>query len=200
MTEIFRLVTARWYRASTSLLLIPVVFALFFSGCVEIRARYTPVPHTPTATLVPTAAPPSTPLPPSPTSVVIPTPVPTPVPPTPLPTPVAPTASPEPTPIATAVNTPTVSPITFNLTLDFEGLSDESIVRSDTVLLTGLTSADAIVSVNDIIVEVQVDGSFEITLSLDPGPNFIDVVASNLEGSQINSSLAIISIPSENTQ
>ncbi|MBG82443.1 MAG: hypothetical protein CL791_03945 [Chloroflexi bacterium] len=68
------------------------------------------------------------------------------------------------------------------------------------MLLTGVTSADAIVSVNDIIVEVQVDGSFEITLSLDPGPNFIDVVASNLEGSQINSSLAIISIPSENTQ
>ncbi|MBN4064496.1 hypothetical protein JYU04_02025 [Dehalococcoides mccartyi] len=85
------------------------------------------------------------------------------------------------------------------MALDFEGLGDESIVRSDTVLLRGQTSADAIVSVNDVIVEVQGDGTFELTLVLEPGPNFVDVVASNLDGSVISSSLAIISIPTEET-
>jgi hypothetical protein len=101
------------------------------------------------------------------------------------------------------VPTPTIAPTvgtgTFNLNLDFEGIGDESIVRSETVLLRGVTSADAIVSVNDVIVEVQSDGTFELTLLLDPGPNFVDVVASNLDGSTINSSLAIISIPPEET-
>ena len=97
--------------------------------------------------------------------------------------------------IPTPSAVPTVSSGTFNLALNFEGIGDESIVRSDTVLLRGITSADAIVSVNDVIVEVQADGTFELTIVLVPGPNFVDVVASNLDGSAHSSSLAIISIP-----
>jgi hypothetical protein len=122
------------------------------------------------------------------------------VPPTPT---SVPTATPEPTATPIAVPTviptpsavPTVSSGTFNLALNFEGIGEESIVRSDTVLLRGTTSADAIVSVNDVIVEVQADGTFELTIVLAPGPNFVDVVASNLDGSAHSSSLAIISIP-----
>ncbi len=156
------------------------------SGCVESRPRHTPVP--PTATVTPTLEPTATatPVPPSPT----PLPTATPTQALPSPTPV-PTEGPSATPVSTSGSG------TFNLNLDFEGLGDESIVRSDTVLLRGVTSADAIVSVNDVIVEVQTDGTFELTLLLDPGPNFVDVVASNLDGSTINSSLAIISIPPE---
>jgi hypothetical protein len=86
---------------------------------------------------------------------------------------------------------------TFNLSLEFEGIGEESIVRSDTVLLRGITSSDAIVSVNGVILEIQPDGTFELTLALDPGPNIVDVVASDLDGSSINSSLAIVSIPPE---
>ena len=125
------------------------------------------------------------------------------MPPSPTPVPTATPAPPTPTPEPTAAPTATSEPIdattTFNLALDFDGIGDESIVRSDTVLLRGVTSADAIVSVNDVIVEVQPDGTFELTLLLDTGPNFVDVVASNLDGSTINSSLAIISIPPEET-
>ena len=50
---------------------------------------------------------------------------------------------------------------------------------------------------NGVIVEVQADGSFELTLVLDPGPNLVDIVASDLDGNSVNSSLAIISIPEE---
>ena len=106
-----------------------------------------------------------------------------------------PTAVPTVLPIPTVV--PTVSSSAFNLALNFEGIGDESIVRSDTVLLRGVTSADAIVSVNDVIIQVQADGTFELTIGLKPGPNFVDVVASNLDGSSHSSSLAIISIPPE---
>jgi len=181
----------------------PALFALGIilvaaTGCVESRDRYTPVPFTPTATSVPvptattTVAPTS--LPPTPSPTAPPSPTSTPVPATPIPT-----ATPSPTvapPTPTAVPIPT-STGTFNLSLDFEGIGNESIVRSDTVLLRGITSADAIVSVNGVILEIQPDGTFELTLALDPGPNIVDVVASDLDGSSINSSLAIISIPPE---
>ena len=168
-------------------------------GCVESRARYTPVPATPASTSIP--LPTTTTVPPTSTSTSTSTPTPT---PTPTSAPV-PTATPSPTPVPTAVPTvlpiptvvPTVSSSAFNLALNFEGIGDESIVRSDTVLLRGVTSADAIVSVNDVIIQVQADGTFELTIGLKPGPNFVDVVASNLDGSSHSSSLAIISIPPE---
>ena len=86
---------------------------------------------------------------------------------------------------------------TFNLSLEFEGLDENRVIRSETALLRGITSVGAIVSVNGVILEVQYDGTFELTLILDEGPNIVDVVASDLDGSQVNSSLVIISIPPE---
>jgi hypothetical protein len=178
------------------------------TGCVESRPRYTVAVPTPTiiaATLQPT--PKSTVLP-DPTAT--PQPSVTPVPQTPTPPPI-PTIIPSPTPVPIPTPTPTIAPTiesdndiestpnsgTFNLSLDFEGIGNESVVRSDRVLLHGVTSPDAIVSVNGVILEVQPDGTFELTLPLDPGPNIVDIVASDLEGNSINSSLAIISIPED---
>ena len=156
------------------------------------------------------------PLQPTPKSTVLPdptvTPQPsvTPVPPIPTPRPI-PTIAPSPTTVPIPTSIPTIAPTTesdvaiestpnsgtFNLSLDFEGIGNESVVRSDRVLLHGVTSPDAIVSVNGVILEVQPDGTFELTLPLDPGPNIVDIVASDLEGNSINSSLAIISIPED---
>lgn len=191
------------------LMAMVVVPALFTGGCVESRARHTPVPPTAiatatapatatataTATAIATTAAittaPATAVPtttPTPVPTATPLPTATPVPPTPTPTP---TSAPEPT------SAPVQGSRTFNLSLDFEGISDESVVRSETVLLRGRTTADAIVSVNGVIVEVQADGTFELTLVLDEGPNIVEVVASDLGGNTINSSLAIISIPED---
>ena len=179
------------------------------TGCVESRPRYTVAVPSPTiiaAPLQPTAK--STVLP-DPTAT--PQPSVTPVPQTPTPPPI-PTIIPSPTPVPIPAPTPTIiAPTiesdvaiestpnsgTFNLSLDFEGIGNESVVRSDRVLLHGVTSPDAIVSVNGVILEVQPDGTFELTLPLDPGPNIVDIVASDLEGNSINSSLAIISIPED---
>jgi len=178
------------------------------AGCVESRPRHTVAVPTPTiiaATLQPT--PKSTVLP---DLTATPQPSVTPVLQTPTPPPI-PTIIPSPTPVPIPTPTPTIAPTiesdndiestpnsgTFNLSLDFEGIGNESVVRSDRVLLHGVTSPDAIVSVNGVILEVQPDGTFELTLPLDPGPNIVDIVASDLEGNSINSSLAIISIPED---
>ena len=178
------------------------------TGCVESRPRYTVAVPTPTIIAVPLQPTPKSTVLPDPTAT--PQPSVTPVPQTPTPAPIA-TITPSPTRVPIPTPTPTIAPTiesdndiestpnsgTFNLSLDFEGIGNESVVRSDRVLLHGVTSPDAIVSVNGVILEVQPDGTFELTLPLDPGPNIVDIVASDLEGNSINSSLAIISIPED---
>ena len=178
------------------------------TGCVESRPRYTVAVPSPTIIAAPLQPTPKSTVLPDPTAT--PQPSVTPVPQTPTPPPI-PTIIPSPTPVPIPTPTPTIAPTiesdaaiestpdsgTFNLSLDFEGIGNESVVRSVRVLLHGVTSPDAIVSVNGVILEVQPDGTFELTLPLDPGPNIVDIVASDLEGNSINSSLAIISIPED---
>ena len=194
----------------TKIFLILVGLFLALTGCVESRPRYSIVLPMPTIVVVPVKATPVSTVLPEPTAT--PQPLATPVPLTPTPTPIPiPTTAPTPTPISVSTPVPTIAPTveteipigstpnsgTFNLSLDFEGIGNESVVRSDRVLLHGVTSADATVSVNGVILEVQPDGTFELTLPLEPGPNIVDIVASDLEGNSINSSLAIISIPED---
>ena len=175
---------------------------------MESRPRYTVAAPTPTIVVMPSQATPISIVLPDPTATLQPSVTPVPLTPTPLP---IPTIALIPTPISVSTPVPTIAPAvetvipigstpnsgTFNLSLDFEGIGNESVVRSDRVLLHGVTSADATVSVNGVILEVQADGTFELTLPLEPGPNIVDIVASDLEGNSINSSLAIISIPED---
>ena len=193
---------------STKIFLILVGLFLALTGCVESRPRYAIVLPTPTIVVVPVKATPLSTVLPEPTAT--PQPLATPVPLTPTPI-LIPTIAPTPTAISVSTPVPTIVPTveteislgstsnsgTFNLSLDFDGIGNESVVRSDRVLLHGVTSADATVSVNGVILEVQADGTFELTLPLEPGPNIVDIVASDLEGNSINSSLAIISIPED---
>lgn len=193
---------------STKIFLILVGLFLALTGCVESRPRYAIALPTPTIVVVPVKATPLSTVLPDPTATPQPSATPVPLIPTPIP---IPTIAPIPTPISASTPVPTIAPTveteiplgstpnsgTFNLSLDFDGIGNESVVRSDRVLLHGVTSADATVSVNGVILEVQSDGTFEITLPLEPGPNIVDIVASDLEGNSINSSLAIISIPED---
>ncbi len=192
----------------TKIFLILVGLFLALTGCVESRPRYSIVLPTPTIVVVPVKVTPISTVLPEPTATPQPSATPVPLIPTPIP---IPTIAPTPTPISVSTPVPTIAPTveteipigstpnsgTFNLSLDFEGIGNESVVRSDRVLLHGVTSADATVSVNGVILEVQSDGTFELTLPLEPGPNIVDIVASDLEGNSINSSLAIISIPED---
>ena len=71
----------------------------------------------------------------------------------------------------------------------------ESIVHTDTIALSGLTRADALVSVNGVLVDVDSAGAFTATVTLRAAPNLIEIVASDLAGSQESILLSVIFIP-----
>lgn len=149
-------------------------------ACAQTAPR-----NPPTATPQPT----NTPVPPTPTPVPEPTATPTPSPtPEPTATP-TPTIEPSPTPSPTPAGSPTAIPVsnvqTYGLSLEIEGISDESEVFGDSIVLVGQTSPGATVSVNGVIIPVDDTGAFEVPLMLNPGPNLIQVVASDLDGNQV---------------
>ena len=69
--------------------------------------------------------------------------------------------------------------------------ADNSIVSSDRVEVRGRTSPGAVVSVNGELVEVDEEGNFTITLTLEEGPSIIEVIASDEEGNEATTSLIV---------
>ena len=128
------------------------------------------------------------------------------------PDPATPTATsvPVPEPTATLVpvavdTTPQESPdiaeeideieLAETLFLEVVEPADESIVEDAPLALVGRTTPDAVVSVQGETVDVGPDGQFVALVSLEPGPNVIEVVASDLTGQAETSVLAVIYIP-----
>ncbi len=108
--------------------------------------------------------------------------------PTPTPTP-EPTPAPAPTPIPT----PTPTPAGFFLKVTEP--KDESIVTTSIIHVSGMTTVDAVLSINGEIVEIDEHGNFSTVVTLDEGPNYIEVIASDLEGNQEVVTLLIIYSP-----
>jgi len=152
-----------------------------------------PAPVTPTPTGSPAAAstPTSTPVPlATPTATATPTPTLSPTP-SPTSTPAA-TA----TPTATAVPSPTPTPIALApLSLRIIEPQSDIVVTSPGLTVRGITRLDTIVSINGLVVDVDVDGEFRATLVLNAGPNVIEVVASDLEGKQESKVLSVVYLP-----
>ncbi len=147
---------------------------------------------TPTPAVVPTPPPPPTPTPNvTPTPALTPTPTPTSAT-TPTPSP-SPTAAPEPT----LMSTPT--PASLPLFLDIVEPEDWSVASAGAILVSGNTIPTALVSAflnGEIsIADVGGDGSFSFTLSLEEGPNFIEVIASDLEGNEKYTAITVVYIP-----
>ena len=121
-----------------------------------------------------------------------------------------PTSAPSPTPTATATpaptatSTPTPTPaatatpegaLPSELFLEITEPADESVVSQPSVTVRGLTTPDAIVSVGGQTVDVDAQGEFAVVITLEPGPNIIEMVASNLEGMEESSLISLIYIP-----
>lgn len=68
---------------------------------------------------------------------------------------------------------------TTPLTLKVTEPQDESVVYTSGVTVKGTTSADALVTVNGIVADVDADGKFSVTVPLEEGPNLIEVFASD---------------------
>ena len=123
----------------------------------------------------------------------------TPVPaPTSPPVPTLSTAVPE--PAATAFPTPVAitigsSPTQFGLFLELQGLGENTVVRGNAIVASGQTSPDAVLSINGVIIPINDDGSFEVTLALNEGPNLLEIVSSDLSGNQESRVLWVVALP-----
>jgi len=96
------------------------------------------------------------------------------------------TGAPSPTPVATEGD--------FFLQLVAPA---ETEIFTDASLLTvvGRTRVDAVVTINDTIVEPNIDGEFSLDVALEEGPNIIEVVASVASGEQMDLVLVAIYLP-----
>jgi len=81
------------------------------------------------------------------------------------------------------------------LSLDITSPEDESIVATSEVEVAGTTLPTAIVSVNGTLVTVRDDGGFSTTVTLEEGPNTIEVVASTVADEQVDEVIMVIYIP-----
>ncbi len=104
--------------------------------------------------------------------------------------PVSPTATSEPSPTATSQDA-----LPEELFLEIIGPADETVVSQATIVVQGITTPDAVVSIGDETVEVDVQGEFAVQVSLEIGPNIIEVVASNMAGGQESVLLSLVYVP-----
>ena len=168
-------------------------------ACGGTVGRGTPVPDR-TPSISGTGSPVSGATATSPAASPIPTPTRTPAPGTPGPaqalstlTPrsVLPTATPRP-----VVTDPVVT-VSTELTLDVFGIGDETIVKGSSIIVAGRTRADAVLSINGVIIPMDDQGRFEVTVALNMGPNLIEVVASDLNGNQKSRILLVTALEPE---
>ncbi len=68
---------------------------------------------------------------------------------------------------------------------------DGAVVNAAQVLVSGTASPGAVVTVNDAILVVGGDGTFQSTVALDQGPNLVEVIASNASGSETTIDLTV---------
>ncbi len=160
--------------------IVMLIFLMLMASILSISCVRQPSP-TPsrTPTPIPTSTPTATPVAPSVT------PTPTEVKPLPTSTPTATPVAPSATPTPTAVK----PPIFF---LRVTGPQNEAIVNIATIEVTGETTPDAAVSVNGQFIEVDASGRFKTTITLVPGVNTIDVVASDFTGRRASAEVLTI--------
>ena len=68
-------------------------------------------------------------------------------------------------------------------------------VSTETVTVTGGTRTDAVVGINGIPVEVNALGIFATAVTLEEGPNFIEIVATDIEGNVRFLTVAVFYLP-----
>lgn len=112
----------------------------------------------------------------------------------------APTASPAAAKPTAAKPTATITRAAPNssrqtLTLKVTSPLDESVVNASPVTVSGQTIPGAVVSVNGDLAVVDAAGRFHMTVNLDEGPNVLEIVASDDNGSELSAILRLIYEP-----
>ncbi len=95
-------------------------------------------------------------------------------------------ATPSPTPVATA------GELFLQLV---EPAEVELFTEVGSMTVAGRTRVDAMVTINDTIVEPNINGEFSLDMALEEGPNIIELVASVASGEQMDLVLVAIYVP-----
>ena len=186
--------TINFVRISITFILVALIAGLVALACGGDAATVPLAPtQAPAATAQPTATATTSPVP-TVTATAEPSTEPT-REATPIPT-IAPTLD----PTATTVPVPTPVPADVEpgpeLTLELLEPSDlEVITEQSRIVLMGSTRVDAIITINDTVVEPDGDGLFSLSVDLEEGPNIIEIVASVASGEQKDLVLVVIYIP-----
>ena len=102
-------------------------------------------------------------------------------------------------PTATESATPSLPPppptAGVYLTLQVIAPEDGAVVNTPQVDVIGMTAPGAVVTVNDDILLVGADGRFQSTVSLEEGPNLIEIVVSDIEGNEASMEFTVIYEP-----
>ncbi len=105
-------------------------------------------------------------------------------------------STPSPAPSLTASPTPTQTPAPDAFVLNIDSpQSSEVVTSSPQITVSGQTRADAVLTVNDQFVSPDANGRFSTVVSLQEGPNNIEVVASIASGDQLSKVLTVIYSP-----
>ncbi|MCH8893278.1 MAG: hypothetical protein J4N75_07525 [Chloroflexi bacterium] len=100
--------------------------------------------------------------------------------------------------VASATETPTATPVATEGELFLQLISPsetEVFTDVDSLSVAGRTRVDAVVTINDAIVEPDIDGEFSLDVPLEEGPNIIEVVVSVASGEQLDLVLVAIYLP-----
>jgi hypothetical protein len=104
-----------------------------------------------------------------------------------------------PTPALTHTAVPTATPASTALFLKVTSPQDQSTVSTANVTVSGSTIPGAVVSVSVddsvVIADVDQSGNFQAVVTLDEGPNFIEVDASDSLGNQVSANLSVVYAP-----
>ena len=80
------------------------------------------------------------------------------------------------------------------LVLEVRAPRDGSTVRTDAVVVHGIALPGALVDIDGVTVDVGPDGRFQAEISLEPGLNSIEIVASDSSGNRESISLNVTSV------
>ena len=96
-------------------------------------------------------------------------------------------------PQAAIPNVTNVSAMDSSGSLWFQVLAplDETVVNLPQVDVTGSASAGAVISVDEEILIVGLDSQFKTSVSLDEGPNLIEIIASDENGNEMSALLTV---------
>lgn len=94
-------------------------------------------------------------------------------------------------PLPSPAQAPADNPVSLQVTSPQDG----AVVNAAQVTVSGLSAPGNVVTVNDDILLVGADGQFQTTVSLDEGPNLIEVIASDDAGNEIPVDLTVTYAP-----